>query len=136
MSDDLIQLGEAQTLRVIASTPDALELESTWTGTNRKPPRHYHPHQDERFEILEGELTIELSREPATVLRAGDTLEVPHGTVHRMWNAGTETTRGTWLVTPGMRTEEMFRYLDRGMSPLRTVRMLWTFRREFRLSLR
>lgn len=34
---------------------------------------------------------------------------------------------------PGLRTEEVFRYLDGGMSPGRSLRMLWVFRHEFRI---
>lgn len=50
-----------------------------------------------------------------------------------MWNAGSEPARATWRVSPALRTEEMFRYIGRGMSPLRGLWMLWAFRREYRV---
>lgn len=128
-----IALSPQQTLRVVARTAEALDVESTWTAGGSAPRTHWHPRQDERFEVLEGELTVELGGGPPRVLRAGDTLDVPARTAHRMWNAGSAPVRATWRVTPALRTEEMFRYIDRGMSPLRGLRMLWTFRREFRL---
>jgi mannose-6-phosphate isomerase-like protein (cupin superfamily) len=133
VTGDTINLSAAQTLRVMARTPETLELESTW-ATGGSPPRiHWHPRQHEHFEVLEGELTVEVGGEPPQVLRPRDRLEVPPRTAHRMWNAGTERVRVTWRISPALRTEEMFRYIDRGMSPLRSVRMLWTYRREFRL---
>lgn len=136
MTGDCIKLGEDQTLRIVASSAEALELRSTWASSERKPPRHYHPNQDERFEVLEGRLTVELGSDPARVLRTGDVLEVPRGTAHRMWNAGPEAARATWTVTPGLRTAEMFGFMDKGMSPLRVANLLWTFRHEYRLALR
>jgi quercetin dioxygenase-like cupin family protein len=135
MGDEQLRLGEHQRLRIVSSTPETLKLESTWQASDQKPPSHYHPSQDEHFEILEGEVTVELGRGPARTLRAGDTLDVPHGTPHRMWNAGPETARALWHVTPALRTKEMFAYMDQGLPPLRAIRMLWRFRREYRLRL-
>lgn len=136
MTGDVIKLGEGQTLRIIASSPEALELESTWTSGGKKPQRHYHPGQDERFEVLAGQLTVELGSDPPRVLQPGDTLEVPLGTSHRMWNDGPEPARASWRVTPRLRTEEMFRFVGKGMSPVRIATLLATFRHEYRLALR
>lgn len=137
MDDDVLRLGADQTLRVLASTPNALELESTWaTASQRQPPRHYHPRQDEHFEILGGQVTVELDQQPPRVLNVGDTLDVPRGTRHRMWNAGTEPARALWTVTPRLRSEEMFRHIHGGLSPLRTIVLLWKFRDEYRLAVR
>lgn len=134
---DTLALSPAQTLRVITSTPAALTVESTWTIVPDGPPRtHYHPHQHEHFEVLAGALTVQLDDAPPRTLHLGDTLDVPARTVHRMWNAGPEPTRASWRITPRMRTEEMFRFIDDGLSPRRIAVMLWAFRREFRLPLR
>lgn len=137
MADDekLLRLGDHQKLRIVSSTPDALKIESTWQPSDQKPPSHYHPSQDERFEILEGTVTVELGREPARTLAAGDTLNVPKGTPHRMWNPGPGTARALWHITPAMRTKELFEYMDQGLPPLRVIRMLWRFRDEYRLRL-
>lgn len=133
MSTDTIRLSDAQTLRVLASGPEVLELESTWSTGGKPPPTHWHPRQRERFEVLAGELTVVVGGDPARVLRAGDTIEIPPRTAHRMWNAGSETARATWRVSPALRTEEMFRSAERGRSPLRALKLLWTFRHEYRL---
>lgn len=133
MATDTLRLSEAQTLRVVARSPDALELESTWTAGGKQPPAHWHPRQHEHFEVHEGQLTVQIGVDPPRVLGVGDTIDVPPRTSHRMWNAGPEPARASWRVTPALRTEGMFRFIDRGMSPLRGVRLLWVFRREFRL---
>ncbi|GAB3406360.1 cupin domain-containing protein [Flindersiella endophytica] len=133
MGDEQLRLGDHQRLRIVSSTPEALKIESTWQPSDQKPPSHYHPNQDEHFEVLEGEVTVELDRGPERTLRAGDTLDVSRGTPHRMWNAGPEIARALWHVTPAMRTKEMFEYMDHGLPPQRAIRLLWRFRREYRL---
>jgi len=135
MDDRTINLGKGQTLRVLASSAETLELESTWVGTGKRPPSHRHPRQDERFEVLTGQLSVELDGGPLRELRAGDTLHVPRGTAHRMWNGGPDTTRALWRVTPALRTEEMFRFIGGGLSPLRIATLLWRHRNEYRLRL-
>src|SRR4051794_27664322 len=111
--DDVIKLGPNQTLFVRESTPEVLAMEAEWTPGSTEPPPHYHPNQDEHFEVLEGELTTVVAGEQR-VLHAGDVLDIPAGTAHRMWNTGDGTTRATWRVTPRLKTEEMFRTIASG----------------------
>lgn len=126
-----IRLGPRQLLTVRSSTPEVLELEGEWApGT--PPPTHWHPHQHEHFEVLDGELTIVLAGHQR-VLRAGEQLDVPPRTAHRMWNAGPDTCRATWVITPAQRTAEMFRFLAGNPGPLSRASMLWRFRSELRL---
>src|SRR5919197_1008367 len=87
---------------------ELLEVTAEWTpGSHRPPPPHFHPNQDEHFEVAAGELNVKLDGE-RRVLRAGDTLDVPRGVVHAMWNAGSEPARATWQVRPALRTEEFW----------------------------
>src|SRR4051794_31723492 len=109
----MIQLGPNQTLEVLESTPDVLLVEATWTPGSTEPIGHFHPLQDEHFEVLEGELTTVVGHQ-RRILLAGDVLDVPRGAVHRMWNAGDAATRATWRVTPALKTEEMFRTIASG----------------------
>ncbi|MER7608746.1 cupin domain-containing protein [Nocardioides sp. NPDC127503] len=132
---ETLDLSGHQRLRVVDSTPAMLALESTWTPGGDPPRAHFHPSQDETFEVLDGELTVDLDG-VRRVLGAGDRIEVPRRTVHRMWNAGEVPARATWQVTPALRTVEMFRTIDAGPSAAGLVLMLWTFRHEFRLPLR
>lgn len=134
MAADTLQLNATQTLAIQRSTPDVLELVSTWDVGGKPPPIHWHPEQHERFEVLDGELTVEVGSDAPRVLGVGDVIEVPPPTGHRMWNAGSTTTvRAAWSITPAKRSEQMFRYIDRGMGGLRGIVMLMKFRHEFRL---
>ncbi|GGB67070.1 cupin [Knoellia flava TL1] len=126
-----IRLGPRQTLTVLSSTPDALELECVWQpGT--PPPTHWHPTQHEHFDVLEGELTVVLDGDQR-VLAAGDALDIPPRTAHRMWNAGSDPCRASWTVRPAERTEELFRTMARRPGPLAKLGVLWRFRNELRL---
>ncbi len=146
-----IEMSEHQTLAVLRSTPDVLEVEATWTPGGTVPRTHWHPSQTERFEVLEGELTV-LAGDATRVYAAGESFEVPPRTAHAMWNAGAADCRASWRVTPALGTLEMFRTIDRarrsrarnerateganrdrGLNPLKGVAMLVRFRREFRL---
>jgi quercetin dioxygenase-like cupin family protein len=134
--------GERVTVR--ERTEGVLAMEAEWDPEEARPPAHFHPHQDERFEVLEGELTAQV-KGATRVLRAGETLEVPRRAVHRMWNAGSAPARARWEVRPPLRTEEMFATIDRsrsfrahpktgGMTVLGAAPVLSEFGEEFRLT--
>jgi quercetin dioxygenase-like cupin family protein len=46
---------------------------------------HIHPNQDERFDIKQGELKLQV-RDKVYFLKPGDTMTVPKGTPHQWWN--------------------------------------------------
>ena len=135
--------GERVTVR--ERTDALLALDAEWDPEESRPPSHLHPSQDERFEVLEGELTAEVGGK-TRVLRAGEALEVPRGTSHRMWNAGSAPVRARWEVRPALRTQEMFAAIDRSrafrrsskggaMTPVGAGPVLREFSDEFRLTL-
>lgn len=128
-----MSLSAFQRLRVVGESPEALEIESVWRPGGTAPPWHWHPQQEERFEFLEGEVTVDVAGSDQRVFTAGETLVVPARTRHRMWNGGAEPARARWRITPPLRTLEMFRFIDRGTALPRALRMLWAFRREFRI---
>lgn len=81
-----------------------LEMVSTWQPASKPPSRHFHPIQDERFRVLEGELTVELNGKKQT-LREGDSVHIPANTVHGMWNESAKPTVVHWSVFPALQTE-------------------------------
>jgi mannose-6-phosphate isomerase-like protein (cupin superfamily) len=133
MTDDTIQLSDSQTLVVTRSKPEVLELTSTWEATDEPPPTHWHPRQEEQFEVSSGVLTVELGDDPPQKMSAGSTFAVPVRTPHRMWNTGPDVATATWTITPALRTEEIFRYMERGVGGLRGVTLQTSFRNAFRL---
>ena len=134
--------GERVTVR--ERTEGLLAMEAEWAPEENRPPAHLHPHQDERFEVLEGELTVQIKGK-SRVLHQGETVEIPRRTAHRMWNASEEPARARWEVRPALRTQEMFEAIDRsrqfraqpgtgGMTLLGAAPVLSEFGDEFRLT--
>ncbi len=136
------------TLRLVRTAAETdgevLEMEATYPVASPEPPAHLHPQQDERFEVVAGEMTVRLEDGERTLV-AGDVLEVPAGTVHAMWNGGDEVVRLRWETRPAMRTEEFFRALagvaeaaiagaPQSDEPPSGEALLREFRDEFRLA--
>jgi quercetin dioxygenase-like cupin family protein len=106
-----LKLTPSESVRIRSHTPEALEVEGTWGPHGSPPPKHFHPGQDERFEVLEGVLTVRVDGDERE-LRAGDTVEIPRRAVHQMWNAGDVPARATWVTSPAGRTAEWFADID------------------------
>ena len=108
---DALTLTPHESLTLRRSTPELLEVEAVYSPGGSAPPKHFHPQQDEHFEVLSGELRVRVDGEERA-LRAGETIDIRRGTVHQMWNPGDEPVRARWQTSPRGRTEEWFRALD------------------------
>lgn len=86
---------------------ELLEMEASYQPSSTPPLEHFHPKQDEHFEILEGVMHARIDDEERE-LRAGDSLDVESGVVHAMWNPGPEVARTRWETRPALRTEDFF----------------------------
>ena len=104
---EVFQLSPSESVEVCSHTPEALEVEGSWGPHGSPPPKHFHPHQDERFEVLSGRLRTRVNGEERE-LAPGDVLEIPRGAVHQMWNDGDETARAMWTTSPAGRTKQWF----------------------------
>jgi quercetin dioxygenase-like cupin family protein len=67
---------------------------------------HVHPHQTERFEVLEGLLGLRLDNKEL-LAKPGDVALVPPGTPHRFWNAGEGEARFLCEVRPALQFESL-----------------------------
>jgi quercetin dioxygenase-like cupin family protein len=86
---------------------ELLEVESVYTKPSpSRPPAHYHPYQEERFEVLSGRGNVVVDGGERT-LREGEVLIIPPGTPHEMWAEGTGA-RVNWQTRPAMKTEDFF----------------------------
>jgi quercetin dioxygenase-like cupin family protein len=67
---------------------------------------HVHPHQTERFEVLEGRLGLRVGKDER-VVGPGDVETVAPGTPHRFWNSGDQEARFLCEVRPALEFESL-----------------------------
>jgi mannose-6-phosphate isomerase-like protein (cupin superfamily) len=111
MAGETLQLPRGESVTIVSSTPEALTVEATYERSDRPPPMHSHPAQDESFEVLEGSIHVRYGGERAELAK-GEKLEVPEGMAHQMWNPSAVPARVRWTTTPRGRTEDWFRAID------------------------
>jgi mannose-6-phosphate isomerase-like protein (cupin superfamily) len=109
---ETLKLTPHETVTIRSASPELLDVEGRWGPGGKPPPAHYHPEQDEHFEVLEGTLTAKLNGEERD-LRPGETLAIPRRTPHQIWNRGQVEARAIWQTRPALRTENWFRSIDR-----------------------
>jgi len=93
------------------------------------PMAHYHPRQEEHFELVSGLARFRIGGE-TRIANAGDTLIVPPGVRHRFRNDAADELRIVISFRPALRTESFFEDLWAGKltrrrmpSPSTLVRM-------------
>ena len=91
-------------LEIISRAPDLLVMEQSYEADAPAPLPHYHPSQDEHFEVLEGEIALKVGHE-RRVVPAGESFDIPRGTPHTMGPHGGPA-RVRWEVRPALRTEQ------------------------------
>ena len=108
---ETLKLTESESIEIVGSGPEGLEVEATYDPDGSAPPKHLHPSQDERFRVLDGKLRAVVGHEQRE-LAAGDELDIPRGTAHQMWNPYDGPARVSWTTSPAGRTEDWFRAID------------------------
>lgn len=100
---------ELEILRGSAETGgELLEMRSTMRPGSLPPSPHFHPAQTEDFRVEQGELHVRMAG-ATRVYRQGETLHIPAGVVHSMWNAGRQVAVVHWETRPALRTEAFLR---------------------------
>jgi mannose-6-phosphate isomerase-like protein (cupin superfamily) len=108
---ETLQLTPGEAVTIVESTSERLTVEATYEQSKRPPPLHSHPTQEEHFEVLAGTLQVRYGGDRAE-LGPGETLDIPEGMAHQMWNAGAAPAQVRWTTTPRGRTEDWFRAID------------------------
>jgi mannose-6-phosphate isomerase-like protein (cupin superfamily) len=67
---------------------------------------HVHPHQTERFEVVEGKLGMKAGRKKLE-LGPGESVKVEPGTAHKFWNAGETEVRFVCEIRPAQQFEQL-----------------------------
>lgn len=99
--------GERLLIRQSAESTNGelLELEATYQPNSTKPPLHYHPHQEEQFEVLSGQFRVRIGEDEQTY-SVGDRYTVPANTPHWMYNESDENGRLRWQIRPALQTQQ------------------------------
>jgi quercetin dioxygenase-like cupin family protein len=87
---------------------EALEYELMFKPQGFVVQQHVHPHQSERHEVVSGQLGLELPS-GRQVLGAGDVVDVPAATPHRLYRIEDEPVHAVFELRPALRTEELLR---------------------------
>lgn len=139
---DILSNALGETITFLETAADSggerLVMEVLYLPSHVRPTLHYHPRQEEHFEVLVGEIAVKRGDEEHT-FGAGEKFEVPVGTVHTMSLGNATETRLRWEIRPALDTEGFFEAMwslpeDRRPSPLRLASILTRHRHEFRLA--
>jgi quercetin dioxygenase-like cupin family protein len=105
---------DGYTLRLVSIEPDLLAMEANYGGTGQFPPPHYHPSQDEHFEVLDGTVRVIVDGQERRY-ETGATFDIAAGTVHQM--AADPPARVRWEARPALNTAEFFETIYSGDVP-------------------
>ena len=86
---------------------ELLEMEATYVPNSEQPPLHYHPYQEEQFEVLDGTFHVRIGETEHT-FQTGEQFTVLPNTPHWMHNISDEEGRLLWQVHPALKTQDFF----------------------------
>jgi uncharacterized cupin superfamily protein len=109
---ETLKLTASESLEVQQESSELLEVVASYGPGGHPPPPHFHPAQDEHFEVLDGRLTTKVDGVERE-LGPGEEIEISRGVAHQMWNASSDPARVRWQTRPAGRTIEWFRGIDR-----------------------
>lgn len=86
---------------------ELLEMEAVYHPSSQPPPLHYHPKQEEKFEVLQGTFRVKIG-DTEHRFEPGDTFTIPAKTVHSMNNISDETGCLRWQIRPALKSQDFF----------------------------
>ena len=142
-----IELSDSQSITFVRTAAETkgelLDLRVSYRPNSERPPAHYHPFQQEYFEVVAGSIHALIDGQESTY-QVGETFEVSQGTVHWMHNTAPEKGELLWQIRPALRNEDLFAAmwtlerelsgLNSGPGLLQMAVLLSEFTDEFRLA--
>src|SRR5690242_20051826 len=92
------------------SEGELFRLEYIAREVTARPREHVHTQQEERVEVLEGTVRCSVAGVQYR-LSPGDTITIPAGTPHAVWNDDRSGSRSIGEYRPAMNAQAMFRGL-------------------------
>lgn len=89
---------------------ELVEVDAFYEPGANGPPEHYHPLQEERFEVISGDILARVDG-IERLYEAGETFVLPIDTRHTMRNGGNEEAHVIWQTRPALKTEAFFETL-------------------------
>jgi mannose-6-phosphate isomerase-like protein (cupin superfamily) len=91
--------------------PQGSSSETTLSLPHRRwsidfPTEHVHPHQEERWKVLSGGLAVAIGKSE-DILTKGDTVALPPGVPHRIWNPINEPSRVILEFHPALEAQPL-----------------------------
>jgi hypothetical protein len=111
--------------------PDILTIDAHYHPRSKPPIMHLHPYQSETITLLDGRLQAVIGGE-ASVCEAGQTVRIPAGTPHQMWNPFAEPARTRWETRPALRTAQFLQQVHSSRNKLALAACLYEYRDVFR----
>lgn len=108
LSEVVVNPLSGERITIVNRAGGVLEWELVLAPGGRVPSRHAHPHQEERFRILDGALEFGLGRRRLQ-LRQGQSVTVPPGWPHHFANRGSVPTRVRVETAPALQMEDLLR---------------------------
>jgi quercetin dioxygenase-like cupin family protein len=101
--------GEQITFRKTSADTNGeyVEIDLVLAADGEVPGTHIHPLQEEKFEVLEGQMKFRYGFRKI-VAEAGQTVVVPAGKVHNFANAGDGDAKVRVTITPALKMEKLF----------------------------
>ena len=113
---DTLTMPDGTSFSIVESAADSggarIEFEITMAPGAMGPPKHFHPHQDESWRVLEGKLSV-LVEDDWRTLGEGESLSIPPDTVHTLRNRSSGTVRFRDLHEPARDFQDYIESLDR-----------------------
>lgn len=94
------------TLQITGEESDGelLEMKVVYPAHSKRPSYHYHPYQEEHFEVLKGKFHTKID-DVEHIYETGEQFDVPMTIPHWMYNISDEEGCLLWQVRPAMKTQ-------------------------------
>lgn len=95
------------TKTAVETNGELLEMEAVYNPNSKPPPLHYHPYQEERFQVLRGSFRVTIG-ETEHHFEPGDKFTIPANTPHSMNNTSDEAGCLQWQIRPALKSQDFF----------------------------
>ena len=113
---DTLKMPDATSFSIIESAADSggerVEFEITMAPGAQGPPKHFHPRQDETWNVRTGELSV-FVEDTWRTLGEGESLSIPPNTVHTLRNRSSAEVRFRDVHEPALDFQDYIESLHR-----------------------